>query len=45
LGFNDVRGYLADRCTSKGRTISQIAVELGVGEKVAKRLRRAVVTR
>jgi hypothetical protein len=41
-----VRGYLADRYTRKAWTISEIAVELGVGEKVAKRLRRALgVTR
>jgi transposase len=46
LGFNDLRGYLADRYTTKGWTISEIAIELGVGEKVAKRLRRALgVTR
>jgi hypothetical protein len=42
LGFDDVRGYLADRYTRKAWTISEIAVELGVGEKVAKRLRRAL---
>jgi hypothetical protein len=46
LGFADLRGYLADRFTTKGWTLSEIAVELGVGEKVVKRLRRALgVTR
>jgi transposase len=46
LGFDDLRGYLVDRFTTKGWTLSQIAAELGVGEKVVKRLRRALaVTR
>jgi hypothetical protein len=42
LGFDDVCGYLADRFATKGWTLSEIAVELGVGEKVAKRLRRVL---
>jgi len=42
LGFDDVRGYLVDRFTTKGWTRSQISVELGVGDYVAKRLRRGL---
>jgi hypothetical protein len=46
LGFADVRGYLVDRFATQGWTLSEIAVELGVGERVVKRLRRALgVTR
>jgi hypothetical protein len=44
-GFNDVRGYLVDRFATKGWTLSQIAAELGVGEYVVKRLRRALGVR